>query len=120
MDIEELKDRLRTNWICSDPQIESVRAAANDAADAIDRLQHENKVRREEMRIERARNEWLIATLSHIHNLLLPEGVVLPDGRRFEFSNPEIEREMLRGLAKAIRAIPEEIEKSKTQKPKEW
>jgi Lar family restriction alleviation protein len=50
-----------------------------------------------------------IAILSRIRSFLTPEDVRLPDGRVMRFNNPEIEREMLRGLCAAIRAIPGDL-----------
>jgi|GEM_PF-6641407 len=68
-----------------------------------------------------AKFQYLIKVLSRIHGFLLPNVVQLPDGRRFEFSNPEVERDMLRGLTAAIRAVPDELEKAEEQTPvDEW
>lgn len=64
-----------------------------------------------------AKFEYLIRVLSRIHGFLLPNGVQLPDGRRFEFSNPDVERDMLRGLTAAIRAVPDELKKAEEQTP---
>jgi hypothetical protein len=47
--------------------------------------------------------------LSRIHSFMTPEDVRLPDGRVMRFSNAEVEREMLRGLCAAIRAVPDEL-----------
>ncbi|KAF1064906.1 hypothetical protein [Burkholderia gladioli] len=56
-----------------------------------------------------ARLDHVIKILTRIHSFLLPNDVHLPDGRTFEFNNPKIEHEMLRGLRDAIRAVPDEI-----------
>ncbi|WP_186194433.1 hypothetical protein [Burkholderia gladioli] len=56
-----------------------------------------------------ARLEHVIKILTRIHGFLLPNDVRLPDGRIFEFNNPEAEHEMLRGLRDAILAAPDEI-----------
>ena len=42
-----------------------------------------------------------------------PDKVELPDGRVFEFSNPDIEREMLTALCVHIREIPSVLEKAR-------
>ncbi|WP_186276539.1 hypothetical protein [Burkholderia gladioli] len=56
-----------------------------------------------------ARCDHVIKILTRIHGFLLPNDVRLPDGRVFEFNNPKVEHEMLRGLRDAIRAVPDEI-----------
>ncbi|WP_186156783.1 hypothetical protein [Burkholderia gladioli] len=56
-----------------------------------------------------ARCDYVIKILTRIHGFLLPNDVRLPDGRVFEFNNPKVEHEMLRGLRDAIRTLPDEI-----------
>ncbi|KGC15247.1 hypothetical protein DM48_350 [Burkholderia gladioli] len=56
-----------------------------------------------------ARCDHVIKILTRIHGSLLPNEMRLPDGRVFEFNNPKVEHEMLRGLRDAIRAVPDEI-----------
>lgn len=114
IDLEELKSRLRTgraldiNW-------------DDEAVEAIERLQRENTILRCERERERAQREFCVKILTHIHMLLPPEDVLLPDGRRFEFKNPDIEHKILKGLAAAIRAVPDELKKSESAQPeKEW
>lgn len=67
------------------------------------------RVLEEKSAMDRARLDRCVSILSRIHSFLLPDEVRLPDGRVFEFSNEAIEREMLRGLCKAIRAVPDEL-----------
>lgn len=50
-----------------------------------------------------------ILQLTAIHAVMKPDRIELPDGRKFEFNNPAIEREMLSALCKRIRAIPDEV-----------
>jgi hypothetical protein len=83
-----------------------------DAAAAL-REQREEIARRfaiqGEMLQARAQRDAMAAALAQIHRYLLPDAVLLPDGRRFEFSNPDVERQMLRGLCEAIRDIPKSV-----------
>lgn len=75
------------------------------------RLQRHNQVRFAEIEGLRANYDSAIQRLVTISRFLLPNAVKLPDGRVMEFSNPDIEREMLRGLTKAIREVmrPESV-----------
>lgn len=53
----------------------------------------------------RAERDVLAAKLGTICAFLYPDKVKLPDGRVFTFENVAAEREMLRGLSDAIRAV---------------
>ncbi|WP_186169612.1 DUF551 domain-containing protein [Burkholderia gladioli] len=87
--------------------LESIREHALAASPA--RAILESDVLRHRAVAAEARLEHTIKILTRIHGFLLPDAVRLPDGRVFEFSNPEIEHEMMRGLRDAIRAVPDEI-----------
>lgn len=63
----------------------------------------------------RKRHDRLVEVLTSIHGVMKPEAIELPDGRRYEFNNPEVEREMLTALCERIRAIPKELAQENTQ-----
>jgi hypothetical protein len=112
-EIEELAQRLRSNTYMSDD--------TRIAADALTALQRENEILRAERDQARAQREFCVKVLTRIHSFIAPEDVVLPDGRRFEFKNIAIEHEMLKGLAAAIRAVPDELKKAESaQSEDEW
>jgi hypothetical protein len=110
-------------------QLEEARQAKQNVCSLLDQALEQNerlKAELEEARrraeifyVERhhwyAKFQYLIKVLTRIHGFLLPNGVQLPDGRRFEFSNHDLERDMLRGLTAAIRAVPDELKKAEEQ-----
>jgi hypothetical protein len=71
---------------------------------------HEQSADAQDARRYRLMYERLLNILTEIHGFLTAEDIKLPDGRTFEFSNPEIEHEMLRGLSDAIRSIPKRLD----------
>lgn len=111
-DLEELVKRLRdiaeNGWTQDG---EECMFLASIAA-ALETLQRENAILRAERDQARAQHSFCVKVLMRIHSFIPPEGVVLPDGRRFEFNNPAIEHEMLKALGAAIRAIPDELKKA--------
>ena len=59
-----------------------------------------------------SRVDHLAKILTRIHSFVLPDDVKLPDGRVMRFGHPEVEREMLRGLSDAIKAVPAALAES--------
>ena len=86
-------------------------AAADYDAMAQRLAEVEGALRVASLNLERVewQNARMLAKLVRIHSFMGAEDVHLPDGRTFRFDNPEIERDMLRGLSAAIRDIPSDL-----------
>jgi hypothetical protein len=81
------------------------------------RLGKEARVLRAQRQGLEAQVECLMSALTRIHSFLSPEDVRTPDGTVYRFDNPAIEREMLRGLSEAIRAVPDTLAKAPGWQP---
>ena len=120
MDIDGLVKECRRRGLMADDNMGDAEVF-DAAANALETLQRENSILRAERRQAIAQREFCVKVLTRIHSFITPEGIALPDGRRFEFNNPAIEHEMLKALSAAIRAVPDELEKANSAQPEdEW
>lgn len=85
-----------------------------DLTDFCKRLETESEEMFYRMRRAEAHRDRSLEILGHIYALHWPDDMKLEDGRTMQFApNLETTQMFLRGLWKAIREIPEKIEKAK-------